>query len=152
AEAPMTLYKFFPPAIAVLSLVYAAEQPSWAPKPIQLTKYVAPHKPHTKLSELKAKHKGQADWREEIVSDDLLHAEYIYSQPGAKVSKRFHPDTREWWTIVEGRIRFEIEGQDPFVAVRGSMVQVPMQTVYSMETIGDTPSLRFEVNIARART
>jgi len=32
------------------------------------------------------------------------------------------------------------------------MVQVPYQTIYSMETLGDEPSLRFEVNIASAQT
>ena len=148
----MTSRGFLLTAIAFISLAYAAEQPSWAPKPVAIPKYVPPHKPHVKLSELRARHKGQPEWREEIVSDDLLHAEYIQSQPGSKVSPRFHPDTREWWVVEGGRIRFDIEGQDPFVAVKGSMVQAPMQTIYSMETIGDEPSLRFEVNIARVKT
>jgi len=53
---------------------------------------------------------------------------------------------------MDGQIRFEIEGQEPFVASKGAMVQVPMQTIYSMETVGDKPALRFECNIAKART
>jgi mannose-6-phosphate isomerase-like protein (cupin superfamily) len=53
---------------------------------------------------------------------------------------------------MDGQIRFEIEGQQPFVASKGWIVQVPMQTMFSMETVGDKPSLRFEVNIAGART
>lgn len=130
----------------------SAEEPSWAPKPVQPTKYVSPNKPHTKLAELKAKHKGEKNWREPVVDDDHLHGEYIWSAPGAKVSRRFHPDTREWWVVMDGKIRFEIEGQEPFVASKGSMVQAPMQTIYSMETVGDQPSLRFEVNIAKAKT
>jgi hypothetical protein len=32
------------------------------------------------------------------------------------------------------------------------MVQVPHRMVYSMETVGDKPSLRFEVMIANANT
>jgi mannose-6-phosphate isomerase-like protein (cupin superfamily) len=145
--------------IAVFGLAGIAQQrrgtpetPSWAPKPVEPTKYVAPHKPHTKLADLKAKNKGRADWKEVIVDDDHLHAEYISTAPGTKVSKRFHPDTREWWIVMDGQIRFEIEGQEPFVAAKGSMVQVPMQTIYSLETVGDKPALRFEVNIARAKT
>lgn len=140
--------------VALISLVYAqrpVEEPSWAPKP-NPTNYIPPNKPHTKLSELKAKHEGQKNWREVIVSDDLLHGEYISSAPGTKVSKRFHSDTREWWVVMAGQIRFEIEGQDPFVATKGSMVQVPYQTIYSMETVGNEPSLRYEVNIANAMT
>jgi quercetin dioxygenase-like cupin family protein len=104
------------------------------------------------LADLKAKYKGRADWREVVVDDDHLHGEYIAMAPGTKVPKRFHPDTREWWIVLDGQIRFEIEGQQPFVATKGSMVQVPMQTIYSMEAVGDKPALRFEVNIAKAKT
>src|SRR5262245_15948333 len=72
------------------------EEPSWAPKPVQPSKWIPPNKPHTKLSDLKAKYKGKADWREVIVSDDHLHAEYLSMGSGGKESRRFHPDTREW--------------------------------------------------------
>ena len=141
-------------AAGLISLVYAqrpAEEPSWAPKP-NPSNYIPPNKPHTTLSHIQAVHKGQGNWREPIVRDDLLRADYVYAAPGSKVSKRFHPDTREWWVVMAGKIRFEIEGQDSFVATKGSMVQVPYQTIYSMETLGDEPSLRFEVNIASALT
>jgi len=141
-------------AAGLISLLYAqrpTEEPSWAPKP-NPSNYVPPNKPHTRLSDIKTIHLGQANWREPIVNDDLLHADYIYSAPGSKVSKRFHSDTREWWVIMAGKIRFEIEGQDSFIATKGSMVQVPYQTIYSMETVGDEPSLRFEVNIAGVQT
>jgi mannose-6-phosphate isomerase-like protein (cupin superfamily) len=128
------------------------EQPSWAAKPTALTKYTPPHKPHTKIADLKKKHAGHADWREAIVDDPLLHADYVSMAPGGKVSRRFHPDTRAWWIVTEGQIRFHIEGQEPIVAGKGAMVQAPMQTIYSMETVGDKPALRFEVGIANAKT
>jgi mannose-6-phosphate isomerase-like protein (cupin superfamily) len=121
------------------------EQPSWAAKPTALTKYTPPHKPHTKIADLKKKHAGHADWREAIVDDPLLHADYVSMAPGGKVSRRFHPDTRAWWIVTEGQIRFHIEGQEPFVASKGFLVQVPYRNVYWMETVGDEPSVRFEV-------
>jgi mannose-6-phosphate isomerase-like protein (cupin superfamily) len=125
-------------------------QQLWAPK--GASRYAPPHKPHTKLADLKTRHAAKADWRELVVDDEHLRAEYISSSPGTKVAPRLHPDTREWWVVVEGQIRFEIEGLEPFIASKGSMVQVPMQTIYSMETVGDKPSLRFETNIAGAKT
>ena len=70
----------------------------------------------------------------------------------SKVARRFHPDTREWFAVVEGEVRVEIEGQAPFTATRGSLVNIPRQTIYSLETIGTAPSLRFVVNVSRART
>jgi mannose-6-phosphate isomerase-like protein (cupin superfamily) len=123
---------------------------AWAPKPTTPTGWVAPMKPIWRLSEILAAHKGQTDWTEAIVSDNLLHADYISMGPGEKTPRRFNADTREWWIIQDGQIRFTIEGQEPFVASKGYMVEVPYRNVYSMETIGDKPSLRFEVNIAGA--
>jgi quercetin dioxygenase-like cupin family protein len=123
----------------------------WAPKPVELTKYVPPHKPLTRIADVRAKHAGKTDWRELVVDDDQLHAEYISAAPGTKVPKQMHPDTREWWVVMDGQIRFDVEGQQPFTASKGWMVQVPMQTIYSMETVGDKPSLRYEVNVAGAK-
>src|SRR5262249_30319384 len=69
-----------------------------------------------------------------------------------KVGRHLHPDTREWFAVVEGEIRVEIEGQESFTATRGSLVDIPRQTIYALETIGTRPSLRFAVNVARAKT
>ena len=107
-------------------------------------------KPVWRLAEILAAHKGQADWIQPIVDDNYLHADYISMGPGEKTPRRFNADTREWWIIQDGQIRFTIEGQEPFIAGKGFMVQVPYRNMYSMETVGDKPSLRFEVNIAGA--
>src|SRR5262245_22251922 len=145
-------------SIALLALprmqrqVSSQEQPSWAPKPKQPSKYIPPHKPHTKLSDLKARHKGEANWKEVIVDDDHINAAYISSAPGTKVSKRFHPDTRERWIVMDGQIRFEIECQQTIVATKRCMVQFTMQTINSMETIGDKHALPFDSIITKATT
>jgi quercetin dioxygenase-like cupin family protein len=124
----------------------------WVPKPVTTPPYPPSHKPWTTLADLKAAHKGEADWRQVIVDDGRLTGEYVWASPGARVGRRFHPDTREWFAVVEGQVRIEIEGLEPFTATRGSLVNIPRQTIYSLETIGDRPSLRFIVNVARAKT
>jgi mannose-6-phosphate isomerase-like protein (cupin superfamily) len=133
----------------------AAQQDSrfaWAPVPAKPATWTAPNRPLWKLADLLAQHKGQPNWAQTVVSDSLLHADYISMAPGAKTPRRFHPDTREWWIVQDGQIRFTIEGQEPFVASKGYLVQVPYRTVYSLETVGDKPSLRLEVSIAGAQT
>ena len=124
----------------------------WAPVPVESAAWVAPNKPLTKLADLLAKHAGQGNWSETIVNDNLFRGEYISMAPGVKTPRRFHQDNRAWWIVQDGQIRFVIEGQQPFVASKGFMVQVPHRLVYSMETVGEKPSLRFEVTIANART
>jgi quercetin dioxygenase-like cupin family protein len=143
-------------AFALAGVRAIAQQPApslvWAPRPVVLPKYTAPMKPHVRLADLKARHKGEAAWRELLVDDGHSRAEYVAEAAGTRVSKRFHPDTRQWFTVVEGEIRVDIEGQTPFTATRGSVVQIPKQNVYALETVGTAPSLRFEVNVASVKT
>lgn len=65
--------------------------------------------------------------------------------PGEKTRTQFYGDDRTVWIVWGGKIRFNIQGQTPFVATKGFLVQVPLRVPYSMETVGDEPSLRFEV-------
>ena len=125
---------------------------AWAPKPVKLTPYEGVHRPHWKLSEILARHRGEKSWSETIVDDEHLFARYISMAPGESTPTRFHADNRAWWVVQDGQIRFTIEGQEPFVASKGFLVQVPYRTPYGMETVGDVPSLRFEVMVAGAST
>jgi len=110
------------------------------------------HKPHTKLSDVLTRHKGHSDWAETIVDDESLNAQWISMGPGQKTPRRMNGDTREWWIVQSGTLKFTIEGRDePIVATKGVMVQVPYRTLYQIENVGAEPALRFEVNVARAR-
>ena len=55
----------------------------WAPKPTSLTAYTSPQKPWVKLADLKARHTGDANWREVIVDDGRLTGEYVAAAPAA---------------------------------------------------------------------
>ena len=141
------------------TVLAGAQQPArpvptnvWASKPVQTPAYKAGLKPWIKVADLKAKHAGQVNWSEVVVDDGRLMGEYVSAAPGSKVSRRFHPDTREWFAVVEGEVRVEIEGQEPFTATRGSLVNIPRQTIFALETVGAAPSLRFTLNVSGAKT
>ncbi len=118
---------------------------SWSPKPAPLTPWTAPNKPIWRLSEILEAHKGKTDWVQPIVHDQDYDANYISMSAGGKTKPQFWADDRIFWYIASGQIRFHVEGQEPFVAGKGFLVQVPYRNVYWMETVGDEPSLRFEV-------
>lgn len=124
----------------------------WASKSTTLKPYPPGVKPWLKLADIKARHAGQASWTDALFNDGRLMADYVSAAPGTTQSARFHPDTREWFAVVEGEVRVEIEGQEPFVAKRGSLVNIPRQTIFSVTTTGTAPSLRFVLNVANART
>lgn len=128
-----------------------AAQTLWAPK-AEPAAYTAPHRPVTRISELKSIHAGEKEWRQVIVDDKHLRSEYRYLQPGSGHPRALHPDTRVWWVIMDGEVGFEIESVPAFTAKKGAMVQCPMQTFFSWKVTGSKPALIFETNIAGART
>jgi len=109
------------------------------------------HRPHTKLADVLARHEGKADWAETVVDDESLFAQWISMGPKQKTPRQMNGDTREWWIVQSGSLKFTVEGREPVVATKGFMVQVPFRTLYQIENVGDGPALRFEVNVARAR-
>ena len=109
------------------------------------------HRPHTRLRDLLARHEGETDWTETVVDDESLVAQWISIGPRQKTPRRMNGDTREWWIVQSGTLKFTVEGREPVVATKGFMVQVPYRTLYQIENVGDEAALRFEVNVARAR-
>jgi mannose-6-phosphate isomerase-like protein (cupin superfamily) len=110
--------------------------------------YVAPNKPHHKIADVKARHKGQTTWRETVVKDGESIAEYVSVAPGGKLSPRLHPATPTLFVVFEGEMRWQIENQEAFTAKRGSMVHVPAWTIFSYEAVGAAPAIFIEVNAA----
>lgn len=115
--------------------------------------YGPKNKAWIKLADLKARHKGQATWTEVVVEDENFHATYNSGAPGTKISTRMRPDTREFFVVVEGEMRFTIEGQPaPVVAARGSVVNIPKKIAYSAEVTGTAPALWVDANQANFKT
>jgi mannose-6-phosphate isomerase-like protein (cupin superfamily) len=125
----------------------APKQEFWVQK-VKTVAYVPPNKPHTKLSDLKAKYKNQANWKETVLKDGESQADYVSMAPGTKVSPRLHPATPTLFVVFGGEIRWRIENQEEFTAKRGSMVHVPAWTIFSYDVVGTVPAVFIEVNAA----
>jgi mannose-6-phosphate isomerase-like protein (cupin superfamily) len=122
----------------------------WSPKPTTPTPYVAPNKPHWKLSEILASHKGQSDWVQPIVRNKDQEGDYISLAPGKKTKQMMYSDDRVVFIVWDGSIKVSIDGYAPFTATKGFMVNVPFRHLYTLENVGSTPALRFEVRQAGA--
>jgi mannose-6-phosphate isomerase-like protein (cupin superfamily) len=120
---------------------------AWTFKP-KVAAYIAPNKPVWHITDIVASHKGQANWTQSAVKDQWFHVQYISMAPGEKTRTSYQADTVVWFVVYSGQLRFMIQGHDPFIATKDFLVQVPMRTPYSMETVGDTPAVRLEVNVA----
>ena len=52
--------------------------------------------------------------------------------------------------VQDGALKVTIDGAPTFTATKGFMVTVPFRHMFTLETVGDKPSLRFEVRHAGA--
>src|SRR5207249_6634302 len=88
----------------------------------------------------------KSNWSEQIIKDPEQDATYNSAAPGTKFSRRLHPDTHTLFVVIAGEMRFTIEGRQPVVAIRGSIVNILKSTVYSHEITGTQNALWVEVN------
>jgi mannose-6-phosphate isomerase-like protein (cupin superfamily) len=117
----------------------------WAPKPAKLPPYVAPMKPVTHYADVVAKHKGEARWSEDVIKTTRFHGEWVQMAAGDKTPTMLFGDDRTFWVVWDGQVRFSIDGQKPFVATKGFLVQVPFRVPFKMETVGDAPARFYRV-------
>ena len=108
--------------------------------------YPAPMRPLWKLSELKAKYTGKNNWSEQIIKDPEQDATYNSAASGTKFPRRLHPDTHTVFVVIAGELHFTIEGQQPVVATRGSIVNILKGTIFSYDISGTQNALWVEVN------
>jgi mannose-6-phosphate isomerase-like protein (cupin superfamily) len=121
---------------------------AWAPRPSRLPVYTAPNRALWKLSDVIALHLREKDWSEPVADTPSFVARYVSMAPGKTTPTIMYSDDRAFWVVEAGELRFRIEGQEPFVASKGFLVQVPARTPFTLETVGSEPSLRFEVHPA----
>ncbi|HVV27950.1 MAG TPA: hypothetical protein VHC40_08290 [Rhizomicrobium sp.] len=118
---------------------------AWASKPDPDLPYDDINRLVWRLSDILAMHKGQTDWSQTVVNNRDVIAQWISLGPGHKTKTVFYADDRVYWVVQSGAMKVTIEGQEPFIATKHFLVQVPKRLQYSIETVGKEPSLRFEV-------
>ena len=116
-----------------------------SPKPSTMTPYTAPNRPHWKISDVHAMHKGEANFVQPIIRNKDQEADYISMAPGEKTKMKMWPDDRIVFIVREGALKVSIDGYEPFTATKGFMVNVPFRHMYTLESVGTVPALRFEV-------
>jgi len=109
--------------------------------------YKEPNRPIWRLSELKQMHAGQNNWSQQIILDDEHNVTYNSGAPGTKITRRLHPDTPTVFVIVAGKLRFNLEGQQPVTATKSGIIHIMKDTLYSADVSGDQNALWIEVNV-----
>ena len=114
--------------------------------------YKSPMKPVWHIADILAAHKGQTDWEQPVVKDQWFFIQYISMAAGKKTPISFQGDTAIIFIVNSGRVRVTFNNFPAIEAGEDGMVSIPARTPYSIETISNTPSVRFEVRDVNAGT
>jgi mannose-6-phosphate isomerase-like protein (cupin superfamily) len=121
---------------------------AWAAKPAKLPPYTGANRLVWRLADVLAANKGKSSWSQEVFSSRDFVGEWISMAPGEKTKTEFYADDRVFWVVQSGQMKVTIEGQEPFIASKHFLVQVPKRLQYSMETVGSEPVLRVQMKPA----
>ena len=121
---------------------------AWAAKPAKMPPYTGPNKLVYRLADVLAAHKGKQSWQQEVFLSRDYSGAWISMAPGEKTKTQFFGDDRVFWVVQSGQMKVTIEGQEPFIAGKHFLIQVPKRVQYSMEVVGNEPALRFEMRPA----
>jgi len=114
--------------------------------------YKPPMRPLWRLADLKKMHGGQSNWSQQIILDPEQDATYNSAAPGTKFTPRIHPDTPTVFVVVAGEVHFNVEGQQPVTATRGSIINIMKTTIFSYDVGGSENALWVEVNPTNYKT
>jgi len=118
----------------------------WSPKKAPPRAYDAPNRAWWKLSDVLAAHKNQKTWTQAIIRNKDLEADWHQMAAGERTEAVMYPDNATALIVWGGQLRVSIQGQEPFVAVKGSEINIPFRLPFTLETVGGEPALWFEVH------
>lgn len=121
---------------------------AWTPKKTPPTPWRAPNRPWWKLADVKAVHRGKANWTQPVIRNKDLVADWHQLAPGARTTTLAYSDNRTAIIVWEGELRVTMAGQPPFTATKGFEIDVPFRVPFTLESIGSTPALYFQLNAA----
>ena len=110
------------------------------------TPYKTPNRLIWRIADILASHKGQQSWTEAVVRTRDFAGDYISMAPGEKTKSTFYADDRVFWWVEDGQMQVTIEGQQPFTATKGFLVDVAPRLAFSIENNGTTPVVFFRVS------
>lgn len=84
-------------------------------------------------------------WCHRVVNTENNSATLIAQMPGEGNRRHYHPDWNEWWYIIDGEWKWEIEGKESVVR-KGDFVFIPKGVVHKITSAGPEQSIRLAVS------
>lgn len=84
-------------------------------------------------------------WSYRVINTENNSATLISQLPGEGNRLHHHPDWNEWWFIVKGTWKWEIEGEE-YLVRKGDIVFIEKGKIHKITAVGDEPAIRLAVS------
>jgi len=101
--------------------------------------------PLVNLNEIINTKDNTQSWCHRVVNTENNSATLISQLPGGGNRLHCHPDWNEWWYIVKGMWKWEIEGKT-YIVKKGDVVFIEKNKLHKITAIGDEPAIRLAVS------
>jgi hypothetical protein len=101
--------------------------------------------PISQLDEIIDKEDSSTSWCRRIINTESNSATLISQLPGEGNRLHYHPDWNEWWYILRGQWKWDIDGKE-FIIKKGEMVFIPKNVWHKITAIGNEPAVRLAVS------
>lgn len=88
---------------------------------------------------------SNTSWSKRLINSENNSATLISQLPGEGNRLHYHPNWNEWWFIVDGEWKWEIEGEE-FIIKKGDIVYIEKNNWHRITAIGEKPAIRLAVS------
>ena len=112
----------------------------------------------TKLKELISDNSKYKSWAKRVI--DTSNSGYFQiatfvcqSEKGSGCRKHYHPDTDEWWVVIQGEIEFEIgDNENFFTGEPGDVIFCKKGIPHKISVISNEPCIRLSIAVDNQET
>lgn len=112
----------------------------------------------TKLQDLIKENSKYGSWANRVI--DTSNSGYFQiatfvcqSEKGSGCRRHYHPDTDEWWVIIQGKIEFEIgENKEKIIVEQGDVIFCRKGIPHKLSIISDEPCIRLSIAVDKQET
>ena len=88
---------------------------------------------------------NKPSWAKRLVNTENNSATLICQRPGEGNRRHYHPSWNEWWYIVDGHWKWDIEDES-FIVKKGDLVFIEKGKSHQIHAIGSKPAIRLAVS------
>ena len=88
---------------------------------------------------------NQKNWSYRLVNTKSNSATLISQQPGEGNRRHYHSNWDEWWLIIKGMWKFEIEGKQ-YKLKKNDLILIKRKQKHKITAIGKTNAIRLAVS------